>query len=111
MMKITGHSHLFKWENLHNWWLPKYLFAPLYMLTRIQYIHMKWVKQHLNIIQMTSDSMSMYIGQQPLRSMVELPGGSWLATMIEVQGRVLGGGWLVVTGDVLVYLLYCYTVL
>ena len=23
-------SHLFKWENLHNWWLTKYLFAPLY---------------------------------------------------------------------------------
>ncbi len=32
MMKITGLSHLFKWENLHNWWLTKYLFAPLYIL-------------------------------------------------------------------------------
>ena len=31
MMKITGLSHLFKWENLHNWWLTKYFFAPLYM--------------------------------------------------------------------------------
>ncbi len=30
MMKITGLSHLFKWENLHNWWLTKYFFAPLY---------------------------------------------------------------------------------
>ncbi len=30
MMKITGLSHLFKWENLHNWWLAKYFFAPLY---------------------------------------------------------------------------------
>ena len=30
MMKITGLSHLFKWENLHNWWLTKY-FAPLYI--------------------------------------------------------------------------------
>ncbi len=29
MMKITGLSHLFKWENLHNWWLTKYVFAPL----------------------------------------------------------------------------------
>ncbi len=29
MMKITGLSHLFKWENLHNWWLTKYFFAPL----------------------------------------------------------------------------------
>ena len=27
-------SHLFKWENLHNWWLTKYFFAPLYV-TRI----------------------------------------------------------------------------
>ncbi len=32
MMKITGLSHLFKWENLHNWWLTKYFFAPLYTL-------------------------------------------------------------------------------
>ncbi len=31
MMKITGLSHLFKWENLHNWGLTKYFFAPLYM--------------------------------------------------------------------------------
>ncbi len=33
MMKITGLSHLFKWENLHNWWLTKYFFAPLYIPT------------------------------------------------------------------------------
>ncbi len=32
-MKITGLSHLFKWENLHNWWLTKYFFAPLYIST------------------------------------------------------------------------------
>ncbi len=31
MMEITGLSHLFKWENLHNWWLTKYFFAPLYV--------------------------------------------------------------------------------
>ncbi len=31
MMKITGLSNLFKWENLHNWWLTKYFFAPLYV--------------------------------------------------------------------------------
>ncbi len=28
MMKITGLSHIFKWENLHNWWLTKLLFFP-----------------------------------------------------------------------------------
>ncbi len=33
MMKITGLSHLFKWENLHHWWLTKYFFAPLYIKT------------------------------------------------------------------------------
>ena len=27
MMKITGLSHLFKWENLHHWWLTKYFFC------------------------------------------------------------------------------------
>ena len=31
MMKITGLSHLFKWENFQNWWLTKYFFAPLYI--------------------------------------------------------------------------------
>ena len=35
MMKITGLSHLFKWENLYNWWLTKYFFAPLYILCSI----------------------------------------------------------------------------
>ncbi len=36
MMKITGLSHLFKWENLYNWWLTKYFFAPLYYIDRTQ---------------------------------------------------------------------------
>ncbi len=36
MMKITGLSHLFKWENLHNWWLTKYFFAPLYIIKSLQ---------------------------------------------------------------------------
>ena len=31
MIKMIGLSHLFKWENLHNWWLTKYFFAPLYI--------------------------------------------------------------------------------
>ena len=42
---ITGLSHLFKWENLHNWWLTKHFFAPLYvpgilhnLCSSIQYI-------------------------------------------------------------------------
>ncbi len=35
MMKITGLSHLFKWENLHNWWLTKYFFAPLYIYSLV----------------------------------------------------------------------------
>ena len=30
-MKILQASHLFMWENLHNWWLTKYFFAPLYI--------------------------------------------------------------------------------
>ncbi len=41
MMKITGLSHLFKWENLHNWWLTKYFFAPLYVnfYTSVRMLH------------------------------------------------------------------------
>ncbi len=38
MMKITGLSHLFKWENLLNWWLTKYFFAPLYILSLQKYL-------------------------------------------------------------------------
>ncbi len=40
-MKITGLSHLFKWEIFHNWWLTKYFFAPLYMYMCVYiYIYM-----------------------------------------------------------------------
>ncbi len=39
MMKITGLSHLFKWENLHNWWLTKYFFAPLYIMYLLNPLH------------------------------------------------------------------------
>ena len=35
VMKITDLSHLFKWENLYNWWLTKYFFAPLYNMYMI----------------------------------------------------------------------------
>ncbi len=41
MIKITGLSHLFKWENLHNWWLTKYFFAPLYIYIYICIISIK----------------------------------------------------------------------
>ncbi len=43
MMKMTGLSHLFKWENLHNWWLTKYFFAPLYIYIYI-YIYIRGAK-------------------------------------------------------------------
>ncbi len=50
MMKITGLSHLFKWENLHNWWLTKYFFAPLYVcvlcifiMCIYKYIHIQYI--------------------------------------------------------------------
>ena len=38
MMKITGLSHLFKGETLHNCWLTKYFFAPLYFLKEYTFI-------------------------------------------------------------------------
>ncbi len=43
MMKITGLSHLFKWENLHNWWLTKYFFAPLCIYIYIHYIYIIYI--------------------------------------------------------------------
>ncbi len=46
-MKITGLSHLFKWENLHNWWLTKYFFAPLYRCSH--FIHVKTVATEVEI--------------------------------------------------------------
>ena len=33
--QITGLSHLFMWENLHNWWLTKYFFASLYVFVHV----------------------------------------------------------------------------
>ncbi len=48
MMKITGLSHLFKWENLHNWWLTKYFFAPLYMNSLNQYFSTSFATQMLH---------------------------------------------------------------
>ncbi len=45
MMKITGLSHLFKWE---NWWLTKYFFAPLYIYIYI-YIYISAVKRLIAI--------------------------------------------------------------
>ncbi len=47
MMKITGLSHLFKWENLHNWWLTKYFFAPLYIYI---YIYIQYLAKVFTII-------------------------------------------------------------
>ncbi len=53
MMKITGLSHLFKWENLHNWWLTKYFFAPLYIYTGAsQSIRMSWKSLFISVIQL-----------------------------------------------------------
>ncbi len=37
-MKITGLSHLFKWENLHNWWLT-ILFCPTVYIYIYIYIY------------------------------------------------------------------------
>ncbi len=46
MRKITGLSRLFKWENLHNWWLTKYFFAPLYIYIYIYiYIYLRLTTQ------------------------------------------------------------------
>ncbi len=51
MMKMTSLSHLFKWENLHNWWLTKYFFAPLYIYIYIYSlnIHIFIFILHINI--------------------------------------------------------------
>ncbi len=50
MMQITGLSHLFKWENLHNWWLTKYFFAPLYIYIYI-YIYTYILYKHTHVSQ------------------------------------------------------------
>ncbi len=44
MMKITGLSPLFKWENLHNWGLTKYFFAPLYVSHKICVPVAQWLE-------------------------------------------------------------------
>ncbi len=78
MMKITGLSHLFKWENLHNWWLTKYFFAQLYLvwlLKRIWYIYIyafsrRFYPKRLTVhsgytfIQMTILSVCVFLGNR-----------------------------------------------
>ncbi len=58
MMKITGLSHLFKWENLHKWWLTKYIFAPLYIhihdIIYLTYTHNKYTQyKHIYYVNKT----------------------------------------------------------
>ncbi len=50
MMKMTGLSHLFKWENLLNWWLTKYFFAPLYIEQETEKlnINLSYIQAHLS---------------------------------------------------------------
>ncbi len=49
MMKIPGLSHFFKWENLHNWWLTKYFFAPLYVVYEIMSVCMCVKQQNYDL--------------------------------------------------------------
>ncbi len=58
MMKITGLSHLFKWENLHNWWLTEYFFAPLYVYT---YVGLLCALKLLLCLEETIVTTSLYI--------------------------------------------------
>ncbi len=61
MMKITGLSHLFKWENLHNWWLTKYFFAPLYMSVCVYiYIYISDVKLLIAINRIQNKSFCLH---------------------------------------------------
>ncbi len=60
MMEITGLSRLFKWENLHNWWLTKYFFAPLYLSLVL------WLKLHVSFPQHLSACFNFSISVSPL---------------------------------------------
>ncbi len=63
MMKITGLSHLFKWENLHNLWLTKYFFAPLYLFTLafLQYFTIKNVEHFFTVYHLTLDVTTVFL--------------------------------------------------
>ncbi len=52
MMKITGLSHLFKWENFHNWWLTKYFFAPLYIYKKSFKFRPNFVPNSMKVVKM-----------------------------------------------------------
>ncbi len=52
MMKITGLSHLFKWENLHNWFLTKYFFAPLYVCVCVCVCIYIYIKHKIRYLEM-----------------------------------------------------------
>ncbi len=42
--KLQASLIFWEWENLHNWWLTKYFFAPLYIYIYLNYTK-NWLKQ------------------------------------------------------------------
>ncbi len=70
-MKITGLSHLFKWENLHNWWLTKYFFAPLYVKIWNDFFSLS-LSLSISISISISISLSIYFSGGPLTCCVNV---------------------------------------
>ncbi len=66
MMTITGLSHLFKWENLHIWWLTKYFFAPLYIYVYKNIYHNIWESQGNSLVKNCVLEVTVCCVQYPL---------------------------------------------
>ena len=60
-------------------------------MTRIQYVHIKWVKQNVNIIKVTTVQWVYVHRAEVSKVQGGVPGGSRLVTVTKAQGRVLGG--------------------
>ncbi len=78
MMKITGLSHLFKWENLHNWWLTKYFFAPLYFYLPLnKIIWLSWPR-HVHVQSNGSEVQLNKCGYRPNNKTVNCALTLWI---------------------------------
>ena len=75
MMKMTGLSHLFKWENVHNWWLTKYFFAPLYTVsyTILQYLIHLIMQTYLALLILYTVSYTILLYLSPFCSDIAHP--------------------------------------
>ncbi len=94
MMKITGLSHLFKWENLHNWWLTKYFFAPLYIYIYIYTYTQTYIYIYIYIYIHTHKHIYIYISGGPLSALTCCVNVRLLSAIKKISPLIYSQSWV-----------------